>query len=46
MSDNGGKNGKKKMAMVVMSGDLDKLFGSFIIATSAAASNVDVTMFF
>ena len=46
MSDNGGKNRKKKMAMAVMSGDMDKLFGAFIIATSAAASNVDVTMFF
>ena len=46
MSDNGGSNGKKKMAMAVMSGDMDKLFGAFIIATSAAASNVDVTMFF
>lgn len=46
MSDNGGKNGKKKMAMAVLSGDLDKLFGAFIIATSAAASNMDVTMFF
>lgn len=46
MSDNGGKNGKKKMAMAVISGDLDKLFGAFIIATSAAASNMDVTMFF
>jgi len=43
MSDN---NGKKKMAMAVMSGDMDKLFGAFIIATSAAASNIDVTMFF
>ena len=37
---------KKKMAMAVMSGDMDKLFGAFIIATSAAASNMDVTMFF
>jgi len=37
---------KKKLAMVVMSGDMDKLFGAFIIATSAAASNMDVTMFF
>ena len=34
------------MAMAVMSGDMDKLFGAFIIATSAAASNMDVTMFF
>lgn len=40
------ENGKKKMAIAVMSGDLDKLFGAFIIATSAAASNMDVTMFF
>ena len=37
---------KKKMAIAVMSGDMDKLFGAFIIATSAAASNIDVTMFF
>ncbi len=40
------ENGKKKMAIAVMSGDMDKLFGAFIIATSAAASNIDVTMFF
>jgi peroxiredoxin family protein len=40
------ENKRKKMAMAVMSGDLDKLFGAFIIATSAAASNMDVTMFF
>jgi peroxiredoxin family protein len=37
---------KKKVTMAVMSGDLDKLRGAFIIATSAAASNMDVTMFF
>lgn len=37
---------RKKMAIAVMSGDLDKLFGAFIIATSAAAANIDVTMFF
>jgi len=36
----------KKMVMAVMSGDMDRLFGAFIIATSAAASNIDVTMFF
>ncbi|TET52162.1 MAG: hypothetical protein E3J58_00585 [Actinomycetota bacterium] len=46
MSDGNGKNGKKKMAIAVMSGDMDKLFGAFIIATSAAAMNMDVTMFF
>ena len=39
-------NKKKKMAMAVMSGDMDKLFGAFIIATSAAASDIEVTMFF
>jgi len=32
--------------MVVFSGDMDKLFAAFIIATGAAASNMDVTMFF
>ena len=37
---------KKKLAMVVFSGDLDKLFAAFSIATGAAASNMDVTMFF
>jgi len=37
---------KKKVTMAVLSGDLDKLMGAFIIATSAAASNMDVTMFF
>ncbi len=46
MSDSNGKNGKKKMAIAVMSGDMDKLFGALIIATSAAAMNMDVTMFF
>jgi peroxiredoxin family protein len=40
------ENKKKKMAMAVMSGDMDKLFGAFIIATSAAASDMEVTMFF
>lgn len=37
---------RKKLSMVVFSGDLDKLFAAFIIATGAAASNMDVTMFF
>ncbi|MBF4509863.1 MAG: DsrE/DsrF/DrsH-like family protein [Aeromicrobium sp.] len=32
--------------MVVMSGDMDKLFGAFIIANGAAAMGMDVTMFF
>ncbi|MDF1542281.1 MAG: DsrE/DsrF/DrsH-like family protein [Anaerosomatales bacterium] len=37
---------KKKLSMVVMSGDMDKLFGAFIIANGAAAMGQDVTMFF
>jgi len=37
---------KKKLSMIVLSGDLDKLFGAFSIATGAAASNMDVVMFF
>ena len=37
---------QKKMTMVVMSADMDKLFGAFIIATGAAAMGFDVVMFF
>lgn len=37
---------RKKLSMVVMSGDMDKLFGAFIIANGAAAMGMDVTMFF
>lgn len=37
---------KKKMTLVVMSGDFDKLFGAFIIATGGAAMGMEVTMFF
>ncbi|MDI6900096.1 MAG: DsrE/DsrF/DrsH-like family protein [Anaerosomatales bacterium] len=37
---------QKSLAMVVMSGDMDKLFGAFIIATGAAAMGMEVTMFF
>ncbi|MGM0366134.1 MAG: DsrE/DsrF/DrsH-like family protein [Actinomycetota bacterium] len=38
--------GKKKLSMVVFSGDMDKLIAAFIIATGAAASDMEVTMFF
>ncbi|MHB9003427.1 MAG: DsrE/DsrF/DrsH-like family protein [Coriobacteriia bacterium] len=38
--------GQKKLTMVVMSGDMDRLFGAFIIATGAAAMGFDVVMFF
>ena len=40
------EDSKKSLAMVVMSGDMDKLFGAFIIANGAAAMGMDVTMFF
>jgi peroxiredoxin family protein len=37
---------RKKISLIVFSGDLDKLFAAFSIATGAAASGMDVTMFF
>jgi peroxiredoxin family protein len=37
---------RKKLSLIVLSGDLDKLFAAFTIATGAAASNMDVIMFF
>ncbi len=37
---------KKKLSMIVMSGDMDKVFGAFTIASGAAAMGMDVTMFF
>ena len=40
------ENGQKSLAVVVMSGDMDKLFGAFIIANGAAAMGMEVTMFF
>ena len=36
---------KKKATIVLMSGDFDKLFAALTIATGAAASNMDVTIF-
>ncbi len=35
-----------KLTLVVLSGDLDKVLASYIIATGAAASGMDVVMFF
>ena len=35
-----------KMTLVVLSGDLDKVMASYIIATGAAAAGMDVMMFF
>lgn len=37
---------KKKVTLVVFSGDMDKLFGAYSIAASAAAANMEVSMFF
>lgn len=37
---------ENKLAMVVFSGDLDKILASFIIATGAVAMGMEVVMFF
>ncbi|EFK08293.1 conserved hypothetical protein [delta proteobacterium NaphS2] len=37
---------EEKLSMIVFSGDLDKVLASFIIATGAAAMEMDVVMFF
>jgi peroxiredoxin family protein len=37
---------RQKMALIVFSGDMDKLFAAFTLATGAAASGMDVVMFF
>ncbi|MDZ7261498.1 MAG: DsrE/DsrF/DrsH-like family protein [candidate division KSB1 bacterium] len=39
-------NDKNAVTIIVFSGDLDKLFASFVIATGAAASGMKVNMFF
>ena len=44
---NGNPNAtRNKLSMVVFSGDMDKVMAAFIIATGAAASGMEVTMFF
>ena len=37
---------KEKLTLVVLSGDLDKVMASFIIASGAAAAGMEVVMFF
>ncbi len=37
---------KKKLSLIVFSGDMDKLFAAFTLATGAAAGGMDVVMFF
>ncbi len=48
MAENVSLSGEKpnKASIVVMSGDMDKVMGAFIIATAAAAAGLEVTMFF
>lgn len=38
--------GNNKCSLVVMSGDMDRIMGAFIIATGAAAAGMETTMFF
>ena len=38
--------GNNKCSIVVMSGDMDKVMGAFLIATGAAAAGMETTMFF
>ncbi|MBU8921626.1 MAG: DsrE/DsrF/DrsH-like family protein [Bacteroidales bacterium] len=40
------ENVREKASLVVLSGDMDKVMGAFIIANGAAAFDMDVTMFF
>ena len=37
---------EEKVSLVVLSGDMDKVMGAFIIANGAATFDMDVTMFF
>jgi peroxiredoxin family protein len=39
-------NETKRCSIVVLSGDMDKLMGGFIISTTAAAMGMDTSMFF
>ncbi len=43
---NNGKETENKLTMIVISGDMDKVFAAFMIANGAAASGMDVCMFF
>ncbi len=37
---------REKMTLIVFSGELDRAIGAFILATTAAAMDMEVTMFF
>ena len=40
------ENKPRKASIIVFSGDMDKVMAAFIIATTAAASGIETTMFF
>jgi peroxiredoxin family protein len=40
------ESGVKRCSIVVLSGDMDKLMGAFIISTTAAAMGMETSMFF
>ena len=40
------ENKPKKASIIVFSGDMDKVMAAFIIASTAAASGIETTMFF
>jgi len=40
------KTAENKLAMIVFSGDMDKVLAAFVIATGAVAMGMDVVMFF
>jgi peroxiredoxin family protein len=40
------ENDSKRCSIVVLSGDMDKLMGAFIISTTAAAMGMETSMFF
>src|SRR5213082_1943082 len=46
MGDNGNGNRQKRMSMVCWSGDLDRVWPVLILATTAAASGLEVNVFF
>ncbi|HYZ91945.1 MAG TPA: DsrE/DsrF/DrsH-like family protein [Actinomycetota bacterium] len=45
-AETNGSNGQKKMTIIAWSGTLDKAWPTLILATTAAASGMDVTVFF
>ena len=45
LSPAGGGGTKNKVSMIVFSGEMDKVFAAYVIATGAAASGMEVVMF-